>query len=333
MSLFNASSPSSRRWLLKALAAPLAVLALCGHAQAAYPDKPITLIVPFNAGTTPDIVSRLLADAVGRELGQSVVVMNRVGASGIIGTQATIAAPADGYTIAYANVATLAINQSLYQKLPYDADTQLAPVALTGSVQNVLAVRSDLGVKDVAGLIAMAKKSPGKLTVASGGNGTTGHLSAEMFKTMAGVSIVHIPYKGGLEADLALMRGEVDLVFENITSIAPHLKSGKITALAVTGAARDSRLPELPTIAETGLKNYQAVAWTGYVAAAGVDPKILDTLNAAFNKALNSPAVKQQLASQAYEIHTGPRQDLFDLAKKERPVWADVIKKSGAKID
>ena len=230
-------------------------------------------------------------------------------------------------------MATLAINQSLYQKLPYDADTQLAPVALTGSVQNVLAVRSDLGVKDVAGLIAMAKKSPGKLTVASGGNGTTGHLSAEMFKTMAGVSIVHIPYKGGLEADLALMRGEVDLVFENITSIAPHLKSGKITALAVTGAARDSRLPELPTIAETGLKNYQAVAWTGYVAAAGVDPKILDTLNAAFNKALNSPAVKQQLASQAYEIHTGPRQDLFDLAKKERPVWADVIKKSGAKID
>jgi tripartite-type tricarboxylate transporter receptor subunit TctC len=333
MSTFHAFFPSSRRWLLQALAAPLAALALCGHAQAAYPEKPITLIVPFNAGTTPDIVSRLLADAVGRELGQSMVVMNRVGASGIIGTQATIAAPADGYTIAYANVATLAINQSLYQKLPYDADTQLAPVALTGSVQNVLAVRSDLGVKDVAGLIAMAKKAPGKLTVASGGNGTTGHLSAEMFKTMAGVSIVHIPYKGGLEADLALMRGEVDLVFENITSIAPHLKSGKITALAVTGATRDSRLPELPTIAETGLKNYQAVAWTGYVAAAGVDPKILDTLNAAFNKALNSPAVKQQLATQAYEIHTGPRQDLFDLAKRERPVWADVIKRSGAKID
>jgi tripartite-type tricarboxylate transporter receptor subunit TctC len=333
MSFFNVRSFASRRWLFNVLATPLAALALCGYAQAAYPDKPITLIVPFNAGTTPDIVSRLLADAVGRDLGQSVVVMNRVGASGIIGTQATIAAPADGYTIAYANVATLAINQSLYKKLPYDADTQLAPVALTGFVQNVLAVRSDLGVKDVAGLIEMAKKQPGKLTVASGGNGTTGHLSAEMFKSMAGVSIVHIPYKGGLEADMALMRGEVDLVFENITSIAPHLKGGKITPLAVTGAMRDSRLPELPTIAETGLKKYQAVAWTGYVAPAGVDPKILDALNAAFNKALNSPAVKQQLAAQAYEVHTGPRQDLFDLAKKERPVWADVVKHSGAKLD
>lgn len=327
------ASLASRRIGWRLLAAPLAALALCGQAQAAYPDKPITLIVPFNAGTTPDIVSRLLADAVGRDIGQSVVVMNRVGASGIIGTQALIAAPADGYTIGFANVAVLAINQALYKKLPYDADRQLAPVAWTGSVQNVLAVRADLGVKSVAELVALARKNPGKLTVASGGNGTTGHLSAEMFKSMAGVSIVHIPYKGGLEADLALMRGEVDLVFENITSIAPHLKSGKITPLAVTGATRDSRLPQLPTIAETGLPQYQAVAWTGYVAPAGVDPKILDFLNAAFNKALSTPSVRQQLEAQAYEVHTGPRQDLFDLARKERPVWADVIQRSGATLD
>lgn len=332
MSVF-ASSSSVRRLLLKAVAAPLAALALAGHASAAYPDKPITLIVPFNAGTTPDIVSRLLADAIGRDIGQTMVVMNRVGASGIIGTQALINAPADGYTIAYANVATLAINQSLYKKLAYDADRQLVPVALTGSVQNVLAVRADLGVKSVAELVALAKKNPGKLTVASGGNGTTGHLSAEMFKSMAGVSIVHIPYKGGLEADLALLRGEVDLVFENITSIAPHLKTGKIVPLAVTGAARDSRVPDLPTMAEAGLKNYQAVAWNGYVAAAGTDPKALDFLNAAFNRALQSPAVKQALETQAYEVHTGPREDLFNLAKKERPVWADAIKRSGATID
>lgn len=333
MPFLSAASPASRRRWLARLAAPLAAVALCSQAQAAYPDKPITLIVPFNAGTTPDIVSRLLADAVGRDIGQPVVVMNRVGASGIIGTQAVISAPADGYTIGFANVATLAINQSLYKALPYDADKQLAPVAWTGSVQNVLAVRSSLGVKDVAGLIALAKKSPGKLAVASGGNGTTGHLSAEMFKTMAGVSIMHVPYKGGVEADLAVMRGEVDMVFENITSIAPHLKGDKLVALAVTGAARDSRLPKLPTVAETGLASYQAVAWTGYVAPANVDPKILDFLNAAFNKALASPAVKQQLEAQAYEVHIGPRQALFDLAKKERPVWADVIKRSGATLD
>jgi len=327
------------RWLRKALALPLAAsfaaIAFCGAAFAAYPERPVTLIVPFNAGTTPDIVSRLLAESVSRDIGQQVVVINRVGASGIIGTQALINAPADGYTIAYANVATLAINQSLYKKLPYDADKQLAPVALTGTVQNVLAVRSSLGVKSVAELIALAKSQPGKLTVASGGNGTTGHLSAEMFKSMAHVAIVHIPYKGGLEADLALLRGEVDLVFENITSIAPHLKGDKLKALAVTGAARDSRLPELPTMAESGLslKKYQAVAWTGYVAPAATDPKILDFLNAAFNKALASAAVKAQLESQAFEIHVGPRSDLFDLARKERPVWAEVVKASGATLD
>ena len=308
-------------------------LLLSPHVFAAYPDRPITLIVPFNAGTTPDIVSRLLADAVGRDIGQQIVVMNRVGASGIIGTQAIVNAPADGYTIGFANVATLAINQSLYKKLPYDADKQLAPVALTGFVQNVLAVRKDLGVKTVAELVAKAKGAPGKLAVASGGNGTTGHLSAEMFKSMAGVSITHVPYKGGPEADLAVLRGEVDLVFENITSISSYLKNGSVVPLAVTGRQRDSRLPQLPTMAESGLKDYQAVAWTGYVAPAATDPQILDLLNRAFNKAVNSDAIKTRLADMAYEVTTGPRSALFDLAHKERPVWAGVIRASGATLD
>lgn len=319
--------------ILGRMALGAAALLLSAQAFAAWPERPITLIVPFNAGTTPDIVSRLLADAVGRDIGQQIVVMNRVGASGIIGTQAIINAPADGYTIGFANVATLAINQSLYKKLPYDADKQLAPVALTGFVQNVLAVRKDLGVHNVAELVAKAKREPGKLAVASGGNGTTGHLSAEMFKSMAGVSITHVPYKGGPEADLAVLRGEVDLVFENITSIAPYLKNGSVVPLAVTGKQRDSRLPQLPTMAESGLKDYQAVAWTGYVAPAGVDPQILDTLNRAFNKAANSDAIKARLTDMAYEVTTGPRTALFDLARKERPVWAAVIRSSGATVD
>lgn len=318
---------------IRRLAVGAVALLMSVQAYAAYPERPITLIVPFNAGTTPDIVSRLLADAVGRDLGQQVVVMNRVGASGIIGTQAIINAPADGYTIGFANVATLAINQSLYKKLPYDADKQLAPVALTGFVQNVLAVRKDLGVKTVADLVALARREPGKLSVGSGGNGTTGHLSAEMFKAMSGVSITHVPYKGGLEADLALLRGEVDLVFENITSISPYLKSGSVVPLAVTGKQRDSRVPQLPTMAESGLKDYQAVAWTGYVAPAATDPQILDTLNRAFNKAANSDAIKSRLAGMAYEVTTGPRGALFDLARKERPIWAEVIRSSGATLD
>ena len=320
------------RILIRASLTAVSML-LTANAFASYPERPITLIVPFNAGTTPDIVSRLLANVVSTDIGQQIVVINRVGASGIIGTQAVINAPADGYTIGFANVATLAINQSLYKKLPYDADKQLAPVALTGYVQNVLAVRKDLGVKSVSELISLARSAPGKLSVGSAGNGTTGHLGAEMFKAMAGVSITHVPYKGGPEADLALMRGEVDLVFENITSIAPYLKSGSVVPLAVTGARRDSRLPKLPTMAETGLKDYQAVAWTGYVAPAATDPQILELLNKAFNKAVNSDAMKARLADMAYEVSTGTRAALFDLAHKERPVWAAVIKSSGAAVD
>jgi len=319
--------------LARGVVLPAAALLLATGASAAYPDKPITIIVPFNAGTTPDILSRMLADQMGRDMGQSVIVMNRVGASGIIGTQALINSAPDGYTVAYANVATLAINQGLYKKLPYDADKQLAPVALAGYVQNVLVVKPELGVKSVAELIALARKKPGALSVGSGGNGTTGHLSAEMFKSMAGVFMTHIPYKGGLEADLALIRGEIDVLFENITTIAPYITSGKVVALGVTGTRRDATLPNMPTMAEAGLKGYNAVAWTGYVAPAGVDPQILDTLNKAFNTALTHPQMKARLAAMAFEATPGPRNALFDLAHKERPVWADVIRKSGAAID
>lgn len=323
-------------WLLRRLVVPMAVLTLSAlplAASAAFPDKPITIIVPFNAGTTPDLLTRLVADQMGRDLNQAVVVMNRVGASGIIGTSAVINAPADGYTIAYANVATLAINQSLYKKLPYDADRQLAPVALAGYVQNVLVVRPELGVNSVTELIALAKKKPGALSVGSGGNGTTGHLSAEMFKALSGTFMTHIPYKGGLEADLALMRGEIDVLFENISTILPYIKSGKVLALGVTGTQRDPMLPKLPTMAETGLTGYNAVAWTGYVAPVGVDTQVLETLNRAINATLSNPQVKAKLAGMAFEATPGPRKALWDLAHKERPVWAEVVKRSGAAVD
>ncbi|MET0186831.1 MAG: tripartite tricarboxylate transporter substrate binding protein [Achromobacter sp.] len=319
--------------LLRWLVAPLAAMLMGGAAAAAYPERPITIIVPFNAGTTPDILTRMLGDAMSRDLGQSVVVMNRVGASGIIGTQAVINAQPDGYTIGFANAATLAINQSLYKKLPYDADTQLQPVAETGSVQNVLAVRTALGVNSVAELIAYAKANPGKLTVGSGGNGTTGHLSAEMFKAMAGVSIMHVPYKGGLEADLALLRGEVDLVFENVASILPYLSNPSVKPLAVTGTVRDFTLPELPTMAESGLKGYQAVAWTGFVAPAAVDKKIADRLNQSVNKALETPEIQARLKSLAISVEPGPTDALFKRAVRERPIWAEAVRSSGAVVD
>lgn len=318
---------------MKGASVALALAGLCATAHAAYPERPITIIVPFNTGTTPDILSRLLAAEMGRETGASFIVQNRVGASGIIGTQEVINAAPDGYTIGYANVATLAINQSLFKHLSYDADKQLAPIALTGSVQNVLAVRPGLGVKSVEELIALAKKEPGKLSVASGGNGTTGHLSAEMFKSMAGVSILHVPYKGGIEADLAVLRGEADLVFDNTSSIMPYVKQGQVIALAVTGKERDPAMSNLPTLDEQGLKGYQSLAWTGYVAPAHTDPKILDYLNKAINKALDADAVKTTLKGLAYEPTQAPREALFELAHKERPVWAKVIKDAGVTLD
>jgi len=308
-----------------------AALPVAAHAE--YPDRPVTIVVPFNTGTTPDIVTRLLASVISKDTGGNFVVQNKVGASGIIGTQYVANQPADGYTLAFANVATLAINQSLYSKLPYDADKQLAPVALTGSVQNVLAVRPTLGVKTVADLIALGKKEPGKLVFSSGGNGTTGHLSAAMFGTMAGIKMMHVPYKGGVEADLAVLRGEADMVFDNISSIANFMDQGKVIPLAVTGATRDPLLPNLPTLDELGLKGYKAVAWTGYVAPAGTDPKILDWLNAAINKALAEPEVQAKLKTLAYVPVMKPRQALFDIAHEERPVWAKVIKDADVHID
>ncbi|WP_144638398.1 Bug family tripartite tricarboxylate transporter substrate binding protein [Bordetella genomosp. 13] len=323
---------NAARLLSRALL-PTAALLAAPAAHAQYPEHAVTIVVPFNTGTTPDLVTRLLAAEMGKSTGGNFVVLNRVGASGMIGTASVANADPDGYTIGFANVATMAINQSLYKKLPYDADKQLTPVALTGSVQNVLAVRPGLNVKSVDELIAMAKKAPGKLVVASGGNGTTGHLSAAMFMSMAGIELMHVPYKGGVEADLAVLRGEADLVFENISSIASFIDQKKVVPLAVTGAARDPILPELPTLDELGLKGYQAVAWTGYVAPAGTDPKILDFLNGAMNKALASQEVQDKLKAMAYVPHVGPRQALFDRAHKERPVWAQVIRQANVNVD
>lgn len=320
-----------KRWLAVTFTA--CSLAAAASAFAVYPDHPVTIVVPFNTGTTPDIVSRVLAAEMAKQTGGNYVVQNRTGASGIIGTQAVANATPDGYTIGFANVATLAINQGLYPKLQYDADKQLAPVALTGSVQNILAVRPGLNVKTLAELIALAKKEPGKLIVASGGNGTTGHLSGAMLSSMAGIDFLHVPYKGGVEANLAVMRGEADLVFDNISSMASFVSQGRVVPLAVTDLQRDASMPQLATMDEQGLKGYRAVAWTGYVAPAGTDPKVLDFLNTAINNALQAPEVQEKLKSLSYVPNIGPRQQLFDRAHAERPVWAQVIKQANVKLD
>ena len=236
-----------RREVLTRLAG-LPLLAAAGPARAAWPDKPIRLIVPFAAGGSPDVICRLLGGELTKALGQTVLIDNKPGASGNIGTQELVRAAPDGYTLGYANVGTLSINFSLFATLPYQRDTQLLPVAMMGFVQNALVVRKDLGVKSVAELIALARSRPGKLSIGSAGNGTTGHLGGELFKSQTKTFIVHVPYRGSPQAIQDLIGGQVDLMFDNLSSIGPHIRQGRVTALAVSGSRRSPAFADLPTL-------------------------------------------------------------------------------------
>lgn len=294
-----------------------------------YPTQPIKLVVPFSAGSAADIVCRILSKEMTEVLGQPIVVHNKPGASGIIGTREVASSSPDGYTVGYANVVTLAINQSLYPSLPYDASTQLAPVALIGRVQSALVVRNGLPVQSVAELVAYAKQHPGKLSVGSAGNGSTGHLSAEWFSSLEQLSIVHVPYKGAQQATQDLIGGRIDMLFDNLTSVAPHIASGSVRALGVTSDVRAPSLPDLPTVAET-VAGFKTEAWAGLVVPAGTPAHIVERLNVAVNTVLGDPNVRDQLAGLSFEPTTEPPQALFELAEREQRLWAGVIRVSGA---
>ena len=321
-----------RRLLLTGVATALAAPS-SAWAQS-YPTKPIRLVVPSAAGGAPDAICRALAVDLAKALGQPIIVDNKAGASGVIGLQEVVRALPDGHTLGYANVGTLAINQSLLgSALTYDADKQLVGLALLGHVQNALVVRPDLPVKSVAELIAYAKQRPGKLSMGSAGVGTTGHLGGELFKEMAGVFIVHVPYRGSPQAIQDLIGGQVDVMFDNLTSIAPHIRSGRVRALAVSGAVRSPQFADLPTMQEAGLKGYATVAWGGLVAPAGTPADIVTRLNTEINKALATKALRDTYAQMAFEPTPGPAAALFERAQRERPLWAQVVKRSGASVN
>ena len=329
-------NPSSllrrRRLLLAGVATALAVPTLA-WAQS-YPTKPIRLVVPSAAGGAPDAICRALAVELAKGLGQSIFVDNKAGASGVIGLQEVIRASPDGHTLGYANVGTLAINQSLLgANLTYDADKQLIGLALLGHVQNALVVRPDLPVKTVAELIAYAKQRPGKLSMGSAGVGTTGHLGGELFKEMAGVFMVHVPYRGSPQAIQDLIGGQVDVMFDNLTSIATHIRSGRVRALAVSGEVRSPQFADLPTMQEAGLKGYATVAWGGLVAPAGTPADIVNRLNTEINKALATKVLRDTYAQMAFEPTPGSATALFERAQRERPLWAQVVKRSGASVN
>jgi tripartite-type tricarboxylate transporter receptor subunit TctC len=310
------------------MAASLPVLA-----QANYPDKPIRLVVPSAAGGSPDAMMRLLGAELTKAMGQAIVIENKPGAGGQTGLRDALTSPADGYTLAYANVVTLAINQALYSKLNYDPVKDVAPVALVAFTQNALVVRNELPVKTVAELIAYLKKNPAKVTMGSAGNGTTSHLSGELFKAETGTFMLHVPYRGSPAAITDLIGGQIDVMFDNLASIGTHIKSGKLRALAVTGAKRSPLYPDLPTVQEAGVKDFETVAWGGVIAPAGTPPAIIQKLNTEVNKILSQQSVKDRFAAIGFETVVAPPAALTQLATKESPRWAAVIKRSGAKVD
>jgi tripartite-type tricarboxylate transporter receptor subunit TctC len=304
-----------------------------GASAADYPTKPIRLVVPFAAAGTTDFLARAIAQKLGQNMGTSVVVDNRPGAGGNIGSDIVAKADPDGYTLLLGTVGTHAINASLYKKMPYDTVKDFAPVTLVASVPNIVVVNPSVPVKSIKELLALAKSKPGQLTFASSGNGSSIHLSGELFKSMAGVDMLHVPYKGSGPAVSDLVGGQVNLMFDNMPSSLPHVKSGRLRAIAVTGSKRSPAVPDLPTIAESGVPGYDSVAWFGVLAPAGTPPAIVHKLNAEIIKVLKSPDVAQRLSSQGAEPVYNTPEEFSAYIKTEMGKWAKVVKASGAQVD
>jgi tripartite-type tricarboxylate transporter receptor subunit TctC len=308
-------------------------LGLSAGAAAQFPDRPLRLIVPQAAGSATDSVARILAPEMSKALGQPVVVENRPGGALTIGIDVVAKSAPDGYTIGMGPIGALAITRHMVAKLPYDIERDLQPVALVAKGHLLLAVSPSLPVKSVRELIDLAKKSPGKLVNASSSNGSPGHVAGELFKHMTGTDIVHVPYKGGAMAINDLIAGHVQVIFESLNSIAPHARSGKVRALAVSGARRSPGFPELPTIAEAGVPGYEAGTWSGVIGPSGMPSAVLAKLNAAVNEAIRSPLFTDRFALIGDEPAGGTPQDFADTIRRDSARWGEVVRRSGAKID
>jgi len=289
--------------------------------------------VPQAPGSATDNIARLVAPELAKRLGQPVVVDNRPGGALTIGIDAVAKSPPDGYTIGMGPVGALAITRHMVEKLPYDIERDLQPVALITTGYMLLAASPKSPFANVRELIDYAKRNPGKLSNASSSNGSPGHVSGELFKYMTATDIVHVPYKGGAQAIADLIAGNVQLMFESTNSIAPHVKAGRVRALAVTGAQRAQSLPEVPTLMEAGVPGYEVTAWTGVIGPAGLPRPVLDRLNAAVNASIVEPNTKERLAQLGSEGGGGTPEDYAALIRRDSAKWAEVIKRSGAKID
>jgi tripartite-type tricarboxylate transporter receptor subunit TctC len=316
------------------LAALALSLALSGGAFGqAFPSKPMRIVVPFTPAGAVDIATRATANEMTRILGHPVAVENKPGAGGNLGVLDVARAAPDGYSMVMSTSGIQAINPALYAKMPLDVNKELAPVAPIVSLSNVLVVHPSVPAKSVQDVINLAKKDPGKWTYASSGNGTSIHMSGAMFTQLTGTDIVHIPYKGSAPAVTDLLAGQTNMMFDNIPSALPHIKSGKLRALATTGAKRDPALPDLPTIAEAGVKGYESGVWFGIMVPAATPRDIVMKLNAAAVQAAKAPEFVKRMTDLGYNIIPGTPEQMATMLKEEVARWAPIVKASGAKVD
>jgi len=312
-----------------------AILSLaCGSAAAqAFPSKPIRLIVPYAPAGATDIIGRAAAIELSKTLGQTVTVDNRAGAGGNLGSEMAARSAPDGYTMVVSASSLHGITPFLYSKLNYDPNKDLAPVIVLAGFANVLVVNPSVPASSVKELTALAKAQPGKLTCASSGSGSTIHMSCEMYKHMLGLDITHIPYKGSGPAMTDLMGGQVNIMFDNIPSAISHIRSGKLRALATTGAKRAASLPDLPTMIESGVTGYESTAWFGLAVPAGTPKDIIARLNADGQKATKAPEFIKRMTDLGYEIVGGTPEQMASMIQDEMKRWGPIVKASGAKVD
>ena len=299
----------------------------------AFPSKPMRIVVPFTPAGAVDIVTRATANEMTRILGHPVAVENKPGAGGNLGVLDVARSAPDGYSMVMSTSGIQAINPALYAKMPLDVNKELAPVAPIVSLSNVLVVHPSVPAKTVKDVIELAKKDPGKWTYASSGNGTSIHMSGAMFTQLTGTDIVHIPYKGSAPAITDLLAGQTNMMFDNIPSALPHIKSGKLRAIATTGAKRDPALPELPTVAESGVKGYESGVWFGIMVPAATPRDIVMKLNAAAVQAAKAPEFVKRMHDLGYNIIPGTPEQMASMLKEEVARWAPIVKASGAKVD
>ena len=308
---------------------------LPGFAAAqAYPARPITMIVPFSAGGSTDTVARIMSEKLTTRLGQPVIVENKVGAGGSVGSAIAAKSPADGYTLLVGTSSTLAILPALYNKPPYDANRDFAPAILLGTADILVVVNAEkVKARTVKDLLAFAKANPGKLNFASGGKGSISHLLGEYFNSLAQVSIVHVPYKGDAQMVTDLIGGQVDMAFGTAVAFLPHVKSGKVVALAVTNPKRSTTMGELPTIAEAGVPGYEAVQWFGIAVPSGTPAEVVNRLNAEMRSVLTLPDVRARFAELGFDVVGGSPEDFAAFLKAENAKWKKIADIAKTKLD